>query len=88
MYGFANGILIPNIQTQISILAPAEFRGAFMSINSSVLRLGQTIGPLISGIVITRLGEGWVFGTGIAFALFTAVFISHGVHEMGKLEVK
>ena len=88
IYGFANGILIPNIQTQISILAPAEYRGAFMSINSSVLRLGQTIGPLISGIVITRLGEGWVFCTGIIFALATALFVSQGVHEMGKLEVK
>jgi len=88
MYGFANGILIPNIQTQISILAPAEYRGAFLSINSSVLRLGQTIGPLISGIIITRLGEGWVFGAGILFAIASALFISQGVHEMGKLEVR
>lgn len=88
MYGFANGILIPNIQTQISILAPAEYRGAFMSINSSVLRLGQTIGPLISGIIITHLGEGWVFVTGIIFAIATAVFISQRVHDMGKLEVR
>lgn len=86
IYGFANGILIPNIQTQISILAPDEYRGAFMSINSSVLRLGQTIGPLISGLIITKFGEGYVFASGIVFALTAAFFIATGVHEMGRLE--
>jgi MFS family permease len=85
-YGFANGILIPNIQTQISILAPDQYRGAFMSINSSVLRLGQTIGPLLSGIIITRLGEGYVFIFGAFFAIAAAFFVSRGVREMGKLE--
>lgn len=88
IYGFANGILIPNIQTQISILAPDEYRGAFMSINSSVLRLGQTIGPLISGIIITRLGEDYVFIFGAIFASAAAFFIAHGVNEMGRLERK
>ncbi len=85
-YGFANGILIPNIQTQISILAPDEYRGAFMSINSSVLRLGQTIGPLLSGIIITSLGEGYVFIFGAGFAFAAAFFVSQGVNEMGRLE--
>jgi len=88
IYGFANGILIPNIQTQISILAPDEYRGAFMSINSSVLRLGQTIGPLFSGIIITRFGEGYVFIFGIIFAFAAAFFVAQGVNEMGKLEKK
>jgi len=88
IYGFANGILIPNIQTQISILAPAEYRGAFLSINSSVLRLGQTIGPLMSGIIITRLGEGYVFIFGSCFAVAAALFIVYGVHEMGSLDKK
>jgi len=88
IYGFANGILIPNIQTQISILAPDEYRGAFMSINSSVLRLGQTIGPLVSGIIITRMGDGYVFVFGSCFAFAAAVFVSRGVKEMGRLERK
>jgi predicted MFS family arabinose efflux permease len=79
IYGFANGILMPNIQTQISIFAPAKYRGAFMSINSSVLRLGQTVGPLISGIIITRYGSGYVFLAGIIFALAAALFIVRNV---------
>ncbi len=86
IYGFANGILIPNIQTQISILAPDEYRGAFMSINSSVLRLGQTIGPVMSALIIARFNEGFLFAAGALFAVITAIFISKGVHEMGRLE--
>ncbi len=75
IYGFSNGIVIPNIQTQISILAPDEYRGAFMSINSSVLRLGQTIGPLITGVIFTGSGEGYVFAFGALFAAASALFL-------------
>ena len=82
IYGFSNGILIPNIQTQISIHAPAEYRGAFMSVNSSVLRLGQTVGPLLSGIIITRMGEGYVFIFGALFSIAAAIFIALNVREM------
>jgi predicted MFS family arabinose efflux permease len=83
MYGFANGILMPNIQTQISIFSPAKYRGAFMSINSSVLRLGQTIGPLISGNIITKCGSEYVFIAGIVFALLTALFTAYTVSDKG-----
>ena len=83
IYGFANGILMPNIQTQISIFAPTRYRGAFMSINSSVLRLGQTTGPLLSGIIITKYGGGYVFLAGIMFALAAALFIAYNVSDKG-----
>jgi len=83
MYGFANGITMPNIQTQISIQSPAKYRGAFMSLNSSVLRLGQTTGPLISGIIITRYGNEYVFILGIIFALAAALFIAYNVKDIG-----
>lgn len=87
LFGFGNGILIPNIQTQLTILAPAEYRGAFMSINSSVLRLGQTVGPLLSGIIIANLSEEWLFISGILFSIAAAFFIFYGIRDMGKLEV-
>jgi MFS family permease len=82
IYGFANGILMPNIQTQISIFSPAKYRGAFMSINSSVLRLGQTVGPLISGIIITKCGSEYVFIAGIVFALVIALFTAYYVTDI------
>ena len=88
LYGFANGILIPNIQTQLSIIAPIEYRGAFMSLNSTMLRAGQTAGPLLSGIILAGAGENYVFISGAVFALFVIFVISRTVPDMGNLEVK
>jgi len=44
-------------------MAPIEYRAAFMSINGMVLRLGQTLGPLIMGLVFTFGGINGVFFT-------------------------
>ncbi len=60
-FGMAHGMVIPGIQTLLVGFAPITERAGFMSINSMVLRLGQTIGPLVIG-VFYALG-----GTGIAF---------------------
>lgn len=81
IHGFANGLLIPNIQTQISIIAPMEIRGAFMSINSSVLRLGQTIGPLTSGMILAGAGEPYVFIAGVVFASAAIIAVAWGVKD-------
>jgi MFS family permease len=86
IYGFANGILIPNIQTRISIIAPAEYRGAFMSINSTVLRLGQTAGPFLSGIILFNQGSSGVFLWAVLFALFTSIVLMIAVPVRGEID--
>lgn len=48
--GLANGLTMPIMQTIMTGLAPFEYRGAFMSVNGMVLRIGQTIGPLYTGM--------------------------------------
>lgn len=85
IHGFANGLLIPNIQTQLSVIAPMEIRGAFMSINSSVLRLGQTIGPLASGIILAGAGVPYVFSAAIVFAAAAISAVAWGVKDNVKL---
>jgi ACDE family multidrug resistance protein len=62
LFGFAQGINIPNIQTMLVNMAPIKHRGAFMSINGMVLRIGQTLGPMLAGLF-------YVIG-GIRFAFF------------------
>lgn len=54
--GMANGINMPIMQTIMTGLAPFEYRGAFMSVNGMVLRLGQTLGPLYTGIFYAVAG--------------------------------
>lgn len=56
IFGIAQALNMPSLQTILANLAPDNQRGAFMSINGMVLRLGQTLGPLIIGIGFT-LGE-------------------------------
>jgi ACDE family multidrug resistance protein len=69
VFGVAHGINLPSLMTYLASLAPMEQRGALMSINGMVLRLGQTLGPLIMGMVFTFAGMGGVFVGGAVCAL-------------------
>ena len=50
VFGFGHGLLVPSIQNLLVGFASIKERAAFMSVNSMVLRIGQTIGPLLIGI--------------------------------------
>jgi predicted MFS family arabinose efflux permease len=50
IFGSAQALNMPSLQTSLANLAPDNQRGAFMSLNGMVLRIGQTLGPLIVGI--------------------------------------
>lgn len=71
LLGVAQGTNIPNIYTLLAGLAPTEHRAAFMSINGMVLRIGQTIGPFLMGLIYVASGEalGTVFYAGAVFAV-------------------
>lgn len=70
IFGIGHGLNIPNIQTLLARIAPIENRGSFMSVNGMVLRIGQTIGPLIMATVY-GLWEFW--GTFFLGALLSLV---------------
>lgn len=76
LYGFANGINIPGIQTFLSGNAPMEFRGVFMSMNSMVLRLGQTLGPIFTGIAFHSWGMEGVFYSSALFAAASFIVLA------------
>jgi len=71
--GLGMGVLLPGLMTYIAGVAPLEYRAAVMSINSTMLRLGQTLGPLIFGLVYINASFDGVFFYGAALALLTAV---------------
>ncbi len=75
IYGFGHGINIPSIQTSLSNIAPLEYRAAFMSMNGMVLRIGQTLGPLVMGFVFSISSITSVFIAGAAFALVGVVLL-------------
>ena len=49
IFGFAQGINMPSLFTLIADYSPKSQRAAFMSINGTVLRIGQTLGPVLTG---------------------------------------
>lgn len=61
LYGVAQGLTIPTIQSQIAGRAPMELRGATVAANAMAIRIGQTIGPLLAGAIFAGLGIQGVF---------------------------
>jgi len=48
LFGLGQGLAEPITDTALNERAPDEFRGSIMSIRTSVLRLGTTVGPPLS----------------------------------------
>ncbi|HPA73328.1 MAG TPA: MFS transporter [Spirochaetota bacterium] len=67
--GIAGGISIPAVQSVIAGLAPIEQRGAFMSVNGMVIRMGQAFGPLVAAFAYGVWGLNGTFHAGSALSL-------------------
>ncbi len=75
LFGMAQGINIPGLMNILSGLAPLKYRAIFMSINGWVLRIGQTLGPLIIGAVYLAGGTLWAFLAGAMVAVLMIVIV-------------
>ena len=76
IFGIGHGTSGPSILTSIAELAPLEYRAAFMSLNSTVLRLGQTIGPPLMGLVYVYRGSDATFWVAAVLALLVPIVIT------------
>ncbi len=76
IFGAANGLNIPGFLTILTGYAPIEYRAAFMSMNGMVLRLGQTLGPILAGIVVVVVGIAGSFYAGAVLALVMFVVLA------------
>lgn len=77
-FGLAQGMLMPEVQTLLVGFAPLNERAGFMSVNSMVLRLGQSVGPLFIGLFYALGGVATAFVGGAAVAvvmLLVAIFM-------------
>ena len=75
IYGIGNGLNIPTIHSLLASLSPLEYRAAFMSANGMVLRMGQTLGPIVMGMVFVIGGLSATFFAGAGLALLMLVLI-------------
>ena len=76
IFGIAHGMSIPVIQALFAEAAPLKYRATFMSVSGMTFRIGQTLGPLLMGIVISIWGIGGVFyaGAGLSIVMFIIIF--------------
>ena len=75
IFGVAQGINMPSLMTLLAEQAPMDQRGAVMSVNGMVLRLGQTLGPLVMGVMLSVAGMGAVFIAGAVCAVLMLIVV-------------
>ncbi|OFX58826.1 MAG: MFS transporter [Bacteroidetes bacterium GWB2_41_8] len=75
IFGLGHGLLIPSIQNLLVGFASIKERAAFMSVNSMVLRIGQTVGPLLIGVFYTigSLQASFIAGAVVAMVMFGVI---------------
>jgi MFS transporter, ACDE family, multidrug resistance protein len=86
VFGLGHGLLVPSIQNLLVGFASIKERAAFMSVNSMVLRIGQTTGPLVIGVFYAfgRLQGSFIAGASVAVIMFGTVGLMVG--KKSKLE--
>ncbi|MBW1672494.1 MAG: MFS transporter [Deltaproteobacteria bacterium] len=77
LLGVAQGISLPTIQTLLGSLSSNENRAIIMSFYGTALRLGQTLGPPLLGIVFAIFGINAAFyaSSCLALAAFGLIFV-------------
>jgi MFS family permease len=84
LFGIANGLVIPSVLTILNGHAPTEYRAAFMSLNGTLLRLGQTLGPLLVGLAVDLVGMNGSFLISAGLALLMLLVLMQAlVREPG-----
>lgn len=73
IFGMGHGANFPSVQTAITGLAPLEYRAAFMSLSTTMLRLGQAIGPPVMALVYIHLELDATFYVAAALALLVPI---------------
>jgi MFS family permease len=87
-FGVAQALNIPSLQTILARSAPDNLRGAFMSLNGMVIRLGQTLGPMIIGIGFSIDGLSGAYHLGAFIALLGIIFSFTLLDGIGGLKKK
>ncbi|GIV56977.1 MAG: MFS transporter [Candidatus Kapaibacterium sp.] len=72
LFGLAQSLNQPVVQSLVACLASAERRGTVLSLNRTAALLGQTVGPLLFGAVYRSGGLEMVFIVGAALMLACA----------------
>ncbi len=85
IFGSAQALNIPSLHTSLANLAPDNQRGIFMSINGMVIRIGQTLGPLIIGVGYAINGLSGAYYLGAVMALIGVLVLFTMIRDKEKV---
>jgi MFS family permease len=83
LFGVANGINIPSIISILTGAASAQNRAALLSVHAMLLRLGQTLGPVLVGLAFQTLGLSAAFYASAGLAAAMLVVLAVAVPSLG-----
>jgi len=72
--GVALGIIFPSMIALLVGLAPMRQRAVFISVSETLVRLGQTLGPLLMGVIFVMWGISGVFYAGASISIVMFAF--------------
>jgi MFS family permease len=75
VFGVGAAVSIPTILTLLADYAPEDQRGAFLSLTAMLLRLGQTLGPITIGAVVSLWDVPAAFLAGAALSFLTLLVL-------------
>jgi MFS transporter, ACDE family, multidrug resistance protein len=75
LLGTAEGLYWPSNFTLLGKLAPPENRAGFLAFNDMVMKLGQTVGPILMGAVASAWGAQAAFFTAAALTGLTFIWL-------------
>jgi len=73
LFGAGYGLAQPLIDTQIIHVAPAESTGGVLSIHNAMRNVGQSLAPIVLGIVLLHFDLNTVFIVSGSFGLLVAL---------------
>lgn len=75
VFGVAQGFNYPVVLSLLAGVAPGEQRAIFMSVNGTVIRIGQATGPLLMAVLYGAWGMTGVFYTAAGICVAVALFL-------------
>lgn len=75
LFGLGQGLNIPSTLNLLTYQAPTKYRAAFLSVNWTVIRSGQALGPLIIGLSYSYFGLLGAFLTGASAAVLMIIVV-------------